>query len=152
MQLLLNGIDTGEAEEIVHSAVQATSSDDGNLESQMTQTIGPSSSGKQTGMNTSRLEKASTSVKRRKPALSNNETHVGRGENDHDNPVLFLCVYSGSNEPIARAVAPGATDKLTFQQLSEAYRSISSGWFRLKRVTGVKFFRVSQAHRNSLCC
>lgn len=67
---------------------------------------------------------------------------VQTNNEEEGKPVLFLSVHTALNESIARAITAGMNDKDTFQCLCEAYQSISCGWWRLKRVTGIKFYRV----------
>jgi hypothetical protein len=84
-------------------------------------------------------------LKKRKPRKAATWGGVRNDVYDDDgqeNPVLFLSVNTGLNESIARTITLGINDKATFQCLRETYQSITSGWCRLKRVTGIKFYRV----------
>lgn len=60
-----------------------------------------------------------------------------------NDPVLFLSVNVNSNQTIARAVRPGKDDKTTFKELQKEYRKLCSRWFRVKHITGIRFYRVS---------
>lgn len=59
-----------------------------------------------------------------------------------DSGTIFLCADVGLNETTVRIITPSMTDSMTFRQLGETYRSLSSRW-RWRRVTGIRFYRVS---------
>lgn len=83
--------------------------------------------------------------KKRRPLKARIASEVVNSPSDVDDqkrPVLFISINTGLNESIVRTVVPGTTDKATFQCRYNAYQSIPSRWPRLKRATGIKFFRV----------
>ena len=125
------------------SAAEPTYSSSRSRHGEVSQTIGGAGTTNQISLPASRSNKKLKKRRRpRKAALDSGVIDTPHDEDGQENPVLFLSVYTGLNESIARTIVPGTTDKATFQSLFEAYRSISSGWFRLKRATGIKFFRV----------
>jgi hypothetical protein len=127
-----------------HTQSVTESSYSGSISPQLevSQTAGGKSATSQSSMHTGRSNKKPRKGKLRKAATDSGMTDTPRNDVGEEGPVLFLSLYTGSNESIARTVVPGTTDQSTFECLFEAYRSISWGWFKLKRVTAIKFFRV----------
>jgi len=124
------------------SAAEPTYGSSSSRHGEVSQTTGGASTTSQISLHAGRSNKKLKKRRPRKAALVSGVIDTLHDEDGQENPVLFLSVYTGLNESIARTIVPGTTDKATFQCLCEAYRSISSGWFRLKRATGIKVFRV----------
>lgn len=126
-----------------HSVTESSYSGSISPQVEVSRTAGGKSATSQSSMHTGSSNKKPRKRKSRKVATDSGMTDTLCNDVSQESPVLFLSLYTGLNESIARTVVPGTTDQSTFECLFEAYRSISSGWFRLKRVTGIKFFRVS---------
>lgn len=61
---------------------------------------------------------------------------------DRDRDTLFICADIATHESRARAVKLGKNDRGTIDQLRSTYRSLHPRLPRIKRITGIKFFRV----------
>lgn len=59
-----------------------------------------------------------------------------------DRDTLFICADIATHESRARAVKLGKNDRGTIDQLRDTYRSLHPRLPRIKRITGIKFFRV----------
>ena len=137
---MLKQTDVSGTREYTHSATEPPHGSSSSQHSEVSQITGGAST-----TISQRVGGSKKKLKKRRPqkaALVSSEIDTPHEEDSQENPVLFLSVYIGLNESIARTIVPGTTDKATFQCLYETYRSISSRWPSLKRATGIKFFRV----------
>jgi len=124
----------------VHSEPNSTSSSQSSSSSTgyvPTQAVNLSSP--QSNLNTAANRKGS-------PTNSNNPVvNVRNGPKNPgcgNNPVLFLSANLKRNQAVARTIKLGADDKTTFQALRKEYQNLCARWFRVKHVTGIKFYRV----------
>ena len=62
---------------------------------------------------------------------------------DHKTDTLFICADVDTHESRARAAKVGVNDRGTIDQLRDTHRSLFTGWLRIKRIAGLRFFRVS---------
>jgi hypothetical protein len=137
---MLKQTDVSGTREHTHSAAEPPHGSSSSQHGEVSQITGGAST--TISLHAGRSKKKLKKRRPQKAALVSGVIDTPHDEDGQENPVLFLSVYTGLNESIARTIVPGTTDKATFQCLYEAYRSISSRWPRLKRATGIKFFRV----------
>jgi hypothetical protein len=138
---LVEGLDS---EVLIHTGPNTTSSghnSGGSNQPMPTQAV--SLSGRQPNLNTAAKQK-SGAVNSNNPVGSNNN-----GSNNPcsgNDPVLFLSVNLNRNQSIARTIKLRTDDKTTFQALRKEYQNLCAKWFRVKHVTGIKFYRVRFFH------
>lgn len=70
------------------------------------------------------------------------ETHPPQSQEDEET-TLFVCADVASHDSRAQSAKVGTNDRETIERLRKAYRNISSKWPGVKRITGIRFFRVS---------
>jgi hypothetical protein len=85
-------------------------------------------------------------VPNRRDEVSENEAQAANSPpvepDDRDRDTLFICADIATHESRARAIKLGKNDRGTIDQLRSTYRSLHARLPRIKRITGIKFFRV----------